>query len=761
MIKNLRKSFWGLLTLIGLFVQFNLQAQILGYSTSMQYCMSPGYANINMNNPYTINGFNYGTGALIGPINGSAISLLNSTGGDHVLGVQLNATNTTGGTTLFAVFFKDAAYNTLGEVDFYASNYGTTNATSLLPNQVNGVVYIEVFAMWNSGTVNALNLAYANYTYSWQPSGQTSQNLTNALAGDYTFTATSVGTGTTYVQAINIPLQAVDNDADGYMCDVDCNDNNASIHPDAIDACDNIDNNCNTAIDEDGAGGDPNIYPYQSWNVYAYSGNMDIYTGYYPGGNSLAFNTESDWTTDGSPADAASYQGCPLPVDNHSYSVKREGFVEGDYMIHLNTWDDNLQWYINDVYIDGWGCCSSWYGSQVAGPYHLTDTTKFEFRMYENGGGSFLSFDFFTYIPGCTNSLACNYLPTATVDDNSCTFMPTVNGFNDIISSSNWITAGSPGAFLSLLPDQMQLAGPSDFVANQDYYATATLEFPTDGNWFFYYYFSMANPADASGSLLNIGYVYNGETVNLNPNNDSYDFGESVSLDFTAGSTITFFLYYNATVGAPYIPTFTIYGSNLNRPCVGGCTDAAACNYNVLAYSDDASCTYATAEVCDGADQDCDGVADNGLVFTDYYLDLDGDGYGSIFVQNTCQDLSMSYVTTNTDCNDDDQFVNPGTPEIAGNNVDDDCDPTTTDISVNELTAAILNVYPNPTSNNLFINLSSGFLGNELVVFDALGNVVHKEVVLSSILNLSTSTFANGHYVIKVGSTVTRFTVVH
>ena len=77
-------------------------------------------------------------------------------------------------------------------------------------------------------------------------------------------------------------------------------------------------------------------------------------------------------------------------------------------------------------------------------------------------------------------------------------------------------------------------------------------------------------------------------------------------------------------------------------------------------------------EVCDGADNDCDGTTDGGLTSA-WYADFDGDGYGSaLLIQQACT-APAGYVADATDCDDGDARVSPDGLEIC-NGYDDDCD---------------------------------------------------------------------------------------
>lgn len=78
-------------------------------------------------------------------------------------------------------------------------------------------------------------------------------------------------------------------------------------------------------------------------------------------------------------------------------------------------------------------------------------------------------------------------------------------------------------------------------------------------------------------------------------------------------------------------------------------------------------------EICNGIDDNCNGDADEGLTYTTYYADADGDGFGDADVSaETCDGAPEGYVADNTDCDDTNAAVNPAAEEIC-NGIDDNC----------------------------------------------------------------------------------------
>ena len=83
-----------------------------------------------------------------------------------------------------------------------------------------------------------------------------------------------------------------------------------------------------------------------------------------------------------------------------------------------------------------------------------------------------------------------------------------------------------------------------------------------------------------------------------------------------------------------------------------------------------------TPELCNGVDDNCNGVADEDPSDGEtYWFDSDGDGYGGQTTSKVLCEARDFYTLDNTDCDDTDDDVNPGAAEVCDDDdVDEDCD---------------------------------------------------------------------------------------
>jgi len=244
-------------------------------------------------------------------------------------------------------------------------------------------------------------------------------------------------------------------------------------------------------------------------------------------------------------------------------------------------------------------------------------------------------------IPGCTDSTACNYDPTATIDDGSCTYLSaTINLTDTIMCSGNYttiqvITLG--GAFLNtqfLYLLEYYIFGNWYQLSTQTTYDTATFTLLPANNY-------RVTVTDPSGIYTAQAFINITQPPNImatfSITNPSLCFGDSVAdlhLNVFGGTPP-----YTVTLnGGPSMPITANNIDFLNVPAgsyqviitdangctkirnqtitpgngVCGCTDSLALNFNATATVDDSTCYYCsittnvtqwlptTVSACDG-----------------------------------------------------------------------------------------------------------------------------------------------------------------
>ena len=413
------------------------------------------------------------------------------------------------------------------------------------------------------------------------------------------------------------PAPLADDDNDGFTEDVDCDDLDASVNPDAVEVCDGVDNNCNSEVDEglgqtlyadaDGDGyGDENTSQESCEALLGWVLNADdcddTDPAFHPGAAEADCTDPADYNCDGSvgyaDADGDGFAACE-DCDDGLASANPDGIevcdaVDNDCNGLTDDEATDASTYYQDADADGYGDSRIFEAACDQPLGFVVDNTDCD----DLNAASF---------PG--NTEICDGLDndcdgdtdSGAIDQTTYYADVDADGYGD--SSSTLDSCERPASYVENSSD----CDDANAKTNPGSYEVC------DG---------VDNDCDGvtdDSSAIN--------TTSWYPDSDSDGYGE-------IGGT---------TVDACDQPSGYVASAT-------DCDDA------------DSTVSPAASEVCDSVDNDCDGsIDDDSAIDGDtFYADSDGDGYGDASSTTTACSVPTGYAEDDGDCLDSDGDVYPG-----------------------------------------------------------------------------------------------------
>jgi hypothetical protein len=159
-------------------------------------------------------------------------------------------------------------------------------------------------------------------------------------------------------------------------------------------------------------------------------------------------------------------------------------------------------------------------------------------------------------------------------------------------------------------------------------------------------------------------------------------------------------------------------------------------------------------EICDGIDNNCNGLNDDGIPTNAYYFDSDNDGYGDgeVSIDTCITEAPTGYVVNDLDCDDSDELINPDAEDIPNNGIDEDCDGMDLIISVKENNLNhLIDVFPNPVKDILTIRYDySGDMNLQIISNDGKLLVERTITFVGNTATFDFSDLTQGVYFLKL-----------
>ena len=493
-----------------------------------------------------------------------------------------------------------------------------------------------------------------------------------------------------------------DADSDGYAACQDCNDADALVNPGAVELCNNLDDDCDSDVDEDavdaatwyvdtdgdGYGADTTVVACaQPADAAEYGGDCDdADADYHPGAPETDCTDPNDYNCDGSVGyddrDGDGYPACEECDDaDAAHFPGAVEYCDGaddncDGQIDESAAVDALTWY-SDADGDTYGSASTSAVACSAPSGFVADATDCD----DSDPSEF---------PGAVER--CDG------DDDNC------DGVADeatAVDATRWYMDADTDGYGDAATSQVACDQPAGYLDNADDCDDTDLsEYPgaaevCDGD-----------DDDCDGTIDEAGAV-DADTWYADADGDTYG-DPAVTLaacDQPAGYVADAQDCDDASASVSPADTETCNGIDDN--CDGtidesDATDASlwhadsdgdgygdplvfvmACGAPAGFVADATDCDDANGaahpgatESCDGFDDDCDGVVDEdaSVDVVTWFRDADGDGYGDATLSDVDCDQPAGFVADATDCNDAAIAVNPGAVEVCdAANVDENC----------------------------------------------------------------------------------------